>query len=211
LIGGGGVSGPGSSTSDSIPAMLSDGEYVVKASSAQKLGRGFLDWLNAGRFAGGGRVARLAGGGLSSEWFDPDLTDERSLELLAETVLSPQQLQLYRINQSKSPDESIKRINRFVLGHADGGAIGHLASGGMIDWPGLPGFGAPISGMGLSDAPMLSESAAPGSALGHYDVDLRTNHGDFRMMTSEETARQMTAAARDTALAQNGQTPSWYR
>jgi len=46
---GGPVSGSGTETSDSIPAMLSDGEYVVKAAAAKKLGRGFLDSVNAGR------------------------------------------------------------------------------------------------------------------------------------------------------------------
>jgi hypothetical protein len=56
--GGGAVSGPGTTTSDSIPAMLSDKEYVIKASSAKKIGRRVLDWLNGGAkgFADGGEV-----------------------------------------------------------------------------------------------------------------------------------------------------------
>ena len=53
---GGKVKGPGTSTSDSIPAMLSDGEYVVKASSVKKYGTGVMDALNAGKFAKGGAV-----------------------------------------------------------------------------------------------------------------------------------------------------------
>jgi hypothetical protein len=57
---GGPVSGPGTGTSDSIPAMLSNKEYVIKAAAAKKLGRRFLDSVNAGKprlgnmdFAGG--------------------------------------------------------------------------------------------------------------------------------------------------------------
>ena len=46
---GGPISGPGTSTSDSISAMLSDGEYVIKAAAAKKLGRRFLDSVNAGK------------------------------------------------------------------------------------------------------------------------------------------------------------------
>jgi TP901 family phage tail tape measure protein len=46
---GGPITGPGTGTSDSIPAMLSDGEYVIKAASAKKLGRRFLDSVNAGK------------------------------------------------------------------------------------------------------------------------------------------------------------------
>ena len=43
---GGPVFGPGSDTSDSIPMALSNGEYVIKASSARKIGYGNLENLN---------------------------------------------------------------------------------------------------------------------------------------------------------------------
>ena len=51
---GGNVTGPGTGTSDSIPALLSNGEYVIKAKSVQKYGKETFDALNAGRFADGG-------------------------------------------------------------------------------------------------------------------------------------------------------------
>lgn len=54
--GGGAIYGPGSGTSDSIPAWLSDGEYVVRAAAVNKYGQGFLDAVNAGMYAGGGIV-----------------------------------------------------------------------------------------------------------------------------------------------------------
>lgn len=44
---GGYVAGPGSGTSDSIPANLSNGEYVMKASATRRLGKNLLDTLNA--------------------------------------------------------------------------------------------------------------------------------------------------------------------
>ena len=60
---GGGVNGPGTATSDSIPAMLSDGEWVIKADSVKKaeqtFGPSFLHDLNAGRFANGGKVSKM--------------------------------------------------------------------------------------------------------------------------------------------------------
>ena len=46
---GGKVEGPGTGTSDSIPAMLSNGEYVIKASSARAIGYDTLDMLNEGK------------------------------------------------------------------------------------------------------------------------------------------------------------------
>ncbi|MGW2040497.1 hypothetical protein [Streptomyces virginiae] len=55
---GGIIRGPGTSTSDSIPAMLSDGEYVLRASAVDRLGLGTLDALNEGRTP---RAALLSG------------------------------------------------------------------------------------------------------------------------------------------------------
>ena len=67
---GGFIRGEGTSTSDSIPAMLSNGEFVVKASAVRKYGTGFLNAVNNGnftklhmpiaRFADGGSVLKEA-------------------------------------------------------------------------------------------------------------------------------------------------------
>lgn len=59
---GGHVSGPGTSRSDSIPAMLSDGEFVVNANATRKH-RAALEAINAGKapmLASGGIVSRNA-------------------------------------------------------------------------------------------------------------------------------------------------------
>jgi hypothetical protein len=57
---GGRVSGPGTGTSDSIPAMLSNGEYVIRASSVQAIGTPMLDSIN-----------RMAMGGLATTYNIP--------------------------------------------------------------------------------------------------------------------------------------------
>jgi|GEM_PF-3061304 len=49
LAKGGPVFGAGTATSDSVPAMLSNGEYVMKASAVDRLGLGFLNRLNSGK------------------------------------------------------------------------------------------------------------------------------------------------------------------
>jgi hypothetical protein len=57
---GGLIGGPGTGTSDSIIAKLSNGEYVMSADAVQMFGTGLLDQMNAGRipaFAQGGGVA----------------------------------------------------------------------------------------------------------------------------------------------------------
>lgn len=60
---GGHVIGAGSSISDSIPAMLSNGEYVVKASAVRNIGVNTLDYINEGR-------VKLAAGGLVGSGID---------------------------------------------------------------------------------------------------------------------------------------------
>ena len=56
---GGLISGPGTGTSDSILARLSNGEYVMSADAVRMFGTGFLDQMNAGllpAFAMGGGI-----------------------------------------------------------------------------------------------------------------------------------------------------------
>jgi hypothetical protein len=58
------VRGPGTSTSDSIPARLSDGEYVVRAAAVRQIGVDMLDRINNGEiaaFAAGGSVGDSPG------------------------------------------------------------------------------------------------------------------------------------------------------
>lgn len=56
------ISGPGTATSDSIPAMLSNGEFVIRAAMVRKWGASFFDALNRGmmppmpKYAMGGAV-----------------------------------------------------------------------------------------------------------------------------------------------------------
>jgi len=59
---GGQVRGAGTTTSDSIPAWLSDQEYVIQAAAVNKYGVPFFDALNAMRFSDGGMVGYKIGG-----------------------------------------------------------------------------------------------------------------------------------------------------
>jgi hypothetical protein len=65
LATGGYVTGPGTSTSDSIPARLSAGEYVLQAAAVRTVGVSFLDALNGiarGPRVTAGRLAFAEGG-----------------------------------------------------------------------------------------------------------------------------------------------------
>ncbi|MFF4848007.1 hypothetical protein [Streptomyces sp. NPDC001194] len=84
--GGGIVRGPGTSTSDSVPAWLSDGEYVLKASAVSRLGQPFLDTLNAGRMptpVGAPAAAGVLPAARSGVVFAPQITVQGALDPLA--------------------------------------------------------------------------------------------------------------------------------
>lgn len=59
------IFGPGTETSDSVPALLSHGEFVIRASSVRKFGEAFFASLNAGflpampRLAAGGAIGNV--------------------------------------------------------------------------------------------------------------------------------------------------------
>lgn len=96
---GGKIRGPGSGTSDSILARLSDGEYVVKAAAVRHFGSGLFDALNNLRvpgFASGGMVAAVPSGGGSS----------RTLNL----SIDGQSFQGLRV-----PEKTAKDLERFAL------------------------------------------------------------------------------------------------
>lgn len=61
---GGPVYGPGTSTSDSIPAWLSNGEFVMNAKAVQRYGLDTMHAMNAMRLAAGGPVGMARGGSI---------------------------------------------------------------------------------------------------------------------------------------------------
>lgn len=66
---GGYITGSGTGTSDSIPAMLSNGEYVLRSSAVDRIGIGTLNAMNAGavpQFSEGGSVGDVVSGGNNS-------------------------------------------------------------------------------------------------------------------------------------------------
>ena len=62
---GGPVVGPGTGRSDSVPAWLSNGEFVVNANATRRH-RGVLEWMNAGRFADGGVIGSAPAPGVTA-------------------------------------------------------------------------------------------------------------------------------------------------
>jgi TP901 family phage tail tape measure protein len=80
---GGYVTGPGTGTSDSIAARLSNGEYVINAESVKRVGVGFLDKVNSGK------ADAYAGGGLVSAPSVPVAPTWRAAPQVVTTTVSP--------------------------------------------------------------------------------------------------------------------------
>lgn len=112
---GGAVSGAGTGTSDSIPARLSNGEYVIKASSAKALGTNFLDRLNSvgdGRTIRSGRLPRFKyadGGEVRTE--DSQLENTMPMKQ-ANELPSAVGVTMNMTFQSLDPEANMKLFNK---------------------------------------------------------------------------------------------------
>jgi Sec-independent protein translocase protein TatA len=85
---GGFVSGPGTDTSDSIPAMLSNGEFVINAKATRQF-LPILKAINSGNFGGfkiGGQVSQSVPAGVANTWAlkAAGLEDNKALSYLAQ-------------------------------------------------------------------------------------------------------------------------------
>lgn len=262
--GGGVVFGAGTATSDSIPAMLSNGEYVVNAAAASKVGLRYLDSINAGK-----RPRYFAGGKVDDDEEEPQDPlaqakppdknflgpGQHTIEptedggaiidgvkygpespILEDPVVKQALAQARAAKPQAEPKKHKSDFTGIFGGHVfdtpgsyrDGGLVGRGLSRGGTVGRGLRGFarGGYVSILpqfadgGLMDidiggaAPSASikDSGSPWANVPHLgSMDLRTNHGDARVMGPQQTLKNMATAARDSADAQTGPRPSWYR
>lgn len=106
--GGGHITGAGGPTSDSIPAWLSNGEYVMRAAAVQHYGLGMMHAVNAGRFADGGPVAtyasRRATDGTSGQPLNVVVTDGAFGQAINDATLGLKGLRLESSSLTKQLD-----------------------------------------------------------------------------------------------------------
>lgn len=113
---GGYVKGPGSKTSDSIPARLSNNEYVIKARSVDKFGIKFFDQLNAGKLPD---VFTQNTGKVVFQSYAPKIevivkpNDEKLISHISDTNNLTQSAIKREINNSKV--ELLKSVSNFSL------------------------------------------------------------------------------------------------
>lgn len=113
---GGPIAGPGGPRADLIPAMLSDGEYVINAAAVAKYGVGMFDELNTQRFAAGGLATYGLPTGTSISYGQSDKFPEwvRALEakfgVKASTYAGHQESDRGEAGYAPNPD----RLNRGI-------------------------------------------------------------------------------------------------
>ena len=132
FAGGGHVAGPGTGTSDDIPAMLSNGEYVVRASAVNQYGKGFMDQLNAKKFAGGGIAHFVDAGAVADETGSAPVVSPEAFGAPRGGVTSADSL--YRV-VSIAPDDALKSLIE-AFQFQDGSPYGALTPAKLRDLSG---------------------------------------------------------------------------
>jgi hypothetical protein len=191
------------------------------------------------RLAAGGDAASAPGGlspGPHSIQYDPGTGGayiDGNLHLPGDPVLEDPEVKA-AIQRSKVPGRPAagqkKHKSDFVGvfgghvfdtpgGYATGGAVGSIptlrshvarfASGGAVPRMNIDSLSeaAPdVSGLAASSG------SSPWADMPHLgSMDLRSDHGEARVMGSADALRSMTAAARDSSNSRIGRAPSWYR
>ncbi|MFL4904814.1 phage tail tape measure protein [Streptomyces sp. MMS24-I2-30] len=115
---GGPVFGPGTGTSDSIPALVSNGEYVIKADAVRKYGLAMFDRLNAKRYASGGLAGFtytptstpvLGGPSDAKQRYDQEVEDLKNAWNDLNTALANQKK---AANDLKAAENNLSKVRR---------------------------------------------------------------------------------------------------
>ena len=120
---GGYVTGPGTATSDSVPARLSAGEYVLNASAVRRVGVDFLHALNGGTFAprwAGPRLAFAEGGQVPAVQPAPAPAPSQSVRIV--NVVDPKMAADY-LNSPQGEKVVLNVLSR------NAGTVKHLIAG----------------------------------------------------------------------------------
>lgn len=182
---GGLIRGPGTGTSDSILSRVSNGEYVIRASSVSKYGTEMFDQLNRGALpafadggsVGGGSVPILGIGTLSEIEINTALTVDQIERLIGITnTMSGDILAMLRQTQASA---SASYGSRAATGSAATGGVGggiwmeptvkaiNTGYGAYI--PGKTGYAAggviPPSGAGSTDTRYVEFMARPDETI----------------------------------------------
>ena len=151
---------PGTGNRDTVPAMLQPGEFVIKKSSASKLGSSTLEAMNNNRFRRGGRYSgRMA----------KRAQDERrgDVEFGGSTSLSKNKKLVGQLNKVTDKIDQIKTDNVY------GGAFLRHSGSGSIDLKGQIEKTQLVNSLKANKTYMAMSSAKGGSQFKNLAEDLK--------------------------------------
>lgn len=176
---GGYIAGAGTATSDSIPARLSNGEYVVKAASVKKVGVARLNRLNET-----GDVANFAAGGLAGSVVKTATWDYIQSRIDARIKMLKKSQDLLKDSDMTSADflkyqKDIGTMAKVVSTMTNNNGTTYGPNGGphSVGWRGTPHWGvndigtagmtvrAYAKGKVLHAGPFSNGSYSPGSTI----------------------------------------------
>ena len=210
---------PGSGNGDTVPAMLTPGEFVIKKSSAQKLGAGTLEAMNQNRFAEGGQI-KLNPGAIGGFFLSPEQGDPRSRKINT-TVGIQNSKALKKLGLSPSGDVGVaqtltnttKAKQERLLGvklNKSLGAKDFTATGSLRKKIGQPEAEAALNDpkrvarikrqSSLGGA-LLDEQKVPlsGTITGYYPGKDTNQNADTLKIVNEETAKALRSSVANSA------------
>lgn len=202
---GGYIRGPGTATSDSIPAMLSNGEYVVRAAAVDAYGVDMLHRINAMRFADGGPVGGGRSGRGDRRRDDREDRDRRKhreqMRRLAEKQLDETRGILGATRDLRSTVADNFRVDPFTTNATLPGVLASLG----YDTTRAGAFRSAARNakrLGLNGA-VFQALLASGNTAVLEDIDTR---GDVRALEAAWAARNKATTGLDFGAASGGQT-----
>jgi len=98
---------PGSGNGDTVPAMLTPGEFVIKKSSVQKLGASNLERMNNNKYARGGKI-EMEKGAIGGFFLRPGQGEDRDGKINDEVEITNSAV-LKKLGKLKSAKDTSKR------------------------------------------------------------------------------------------------------
>lgn len=159
---GGLVNGPGTPTSDSIPARLSAGEYVVRAAAVSHYGRSMMDAINTKKYAAGGFVEQGDLSVLSGQFANQMYRDFQSQMLSA--MISQMRSALFQAEQAAM---AAMKAMLSAATHGKGSVnVGVFDQGGLL----LPGVNMAINNTGRAER-VMPPTGSGGPMHIHFSID----------------------------------------
>tara|TARA_B100000700_G_scaffold72640_1_gene81086 strand:+ start:2304 stop:9656 length:7353 start_codon:yes stop_codon:yes gene_type:complete len=168
---------PGSGNRDTVPALLTPGEFVIRKSSVKKLGAQNLKNMNAKGYASGGPVVTLNDNALGGFFLRPQGGTDRDGKLNPKTATgimsNPDAIKRLR-RKAGVPQPELKKTKESALG-ALSPPDAHKKFGGKLNVKGVS-----------EDTPIIKDGEVNSTLVKHYAVSTGQSETDARKSIQDD-------------------------